>query len=126
MDGQNSFEDKSKDIMEMETEESYGMILNVVLKWVGNKYFLSLCQCVTQSYRVDQPDETRQPLFIILISDDLHIYGTAYSFSKTEVCAGYFNNTFEFSMYLPATSTISLYISKHIGSASKLGSSFML
>ncbi|XP_066347302.1 uncharacterized protein [Miscanthus floridulus] len=52
MDGQNSFEDKSKDIMEMETEESYGMILNVVLKWVGNKYFLSLCQCVTQSYRV--------------------------------------------------------------------------
>ncbi|XP_066347303.1 uncharacterized protein [Miscanthus floridulus] len=52
MDGQNSFEDKSKDIMEMETEESYGMILNVVLKWIGNKYFLSLCQCVTQSYRV--------------------------------------------------------------------------
>ena len=87
----------------METKEAYRMILNVVLKWVGNKYF---CLYVTQSYRVDQPDETREPLFIILISDDLHIYGTAYSFSQTEVCAGYFNNTFEFSMHLPAASAI--------------------
>jgi len=31
---QNSFEDKNKDIIEMETEEAYGMVLNAVLKWV--------------------------------------------------------------------------------------------
>jgi len=29
---QNSFEDKSKDVIEMETGEAYGIILNVVLK----------------------------------------------------------------------------------------------
>jgi len=33
---QNSFEDKNKDIVEMETEEAYGMVLNAVLKWVEN------------------------------------------------------------------------------------------
>lgn len=31
---QGSFEDKSKDIVEMETEEAYGMVLNAVVKWV--------------------------------------------------------------------------------------------
>lgn len=31
-----SFEDKSKDISEMETEEAYGMVLNAVVKWVEN------------------------------------------------------------------------------------------
>ncbi|GJN22876.1 hypothetical protein PR202_gb10481 [Eleusine coracana subsp. coracana] len=31
---QNSFEDKNKDIIEMETEEAYGMVLGAVLKWV--------------------------------------------------------------------------------------------
>ncbi|KAF8748237.1 hypothetical protein HU200_012980 [Digitaria exilis] len=31
---QNSFEDKNKDIIEMETEDAYGMVLNAVLKWV--------------------------------------------------------------------------------------------
>jgi hypothetical protein len=34
---QNSFEDKNKDIIEMETEDAYGMVLKAVLKWVeGN------------------------------------------------------------------------------------------
>ncbi|RCV40239.1 hypothetical protein SETIT_9G036900v2 [Setaria italica] len=31
---QNSFEDKNKDIIEMETEDAYGMVLKAVLKWV--------------------------------------------------------------------------------------------
>uniref|UniRef100_A0ACD5WF79 Uncharacterized protein n=1 Tax=Avena sativa TaxID=4498 RepID=A0ACD5WF79_AVESA len=31
-----SFEDKSKDISEMETEEAYGMVLNAVVKWAEN------------------------------------------------------------------------------------------
>ncbi|KAM0912451.1 hypothetical protein ACQ4PT_012796 [Festuca glaucescens] len=33
---QGSFEDKSKDIIEMETEDAYGMVLNAVVKWVEN------------------------------------------------------------------------------------------
>lgn len=54
---QNSFEDKNKDIKEMETEDAYGMVLNAVAKWVENNmdpkssraFFVTMSPTHTQS-----------------------------------------------------------------------------